>query len=219
MSNRRQYDEALAALHRKLNDLGALTATAVDQSLSALAGKDVELARRVIGDDRLIDEAERALESQAITLIATQQPVASDLRRIIAAIAVAGELERIADYAKGISKLVVGAGGATPLEPSATLLELGTASSTILAHALNALAQLDEAAAKALLAEEERIDHIYKPLKLNLSDSLSSSPLGSARAADLLFIAHNLERISDRATNIAERIIYYTSGQLVELNP
>jgi phosphate transport system protein len=219
MSARQHYDDALAALHHQLNDLGTFAATAVDRALEALSRQDVELARQIIVDDRYTDEAEHNLQSHAVTLIATQQPVARDLRSIISAIAVAGELERIADYGKAIAKLVIGPEGAAPLDPPADLLNLGAAAQAILAHSLRALASIDEGAARALFVEEERIDLIYKPLKTSLSASLATSPVGAARAADLLFVAHNLERIADRATNIAERIIYYTSGQIVELNP
>ncbi len=219
MSARQHYDDALVALHHQLNDLGTFAATAVDRALEALSRQDVELARQIISDDRYTDEAEHNLQSHAVTLIATQQPVARDLRNIIAAIAIAGELERIADYGKAIAKLVIGPEGAAPLDPPADLLNLGAAAQAILAHTLRALAAIDEGAARALFVEEERIDLIYKPLKAGLADSLATSAVGAARAADMLFVAHNLERIADRATNIAERIIYYTSGQIVELNP
>lgn len=219
MSTRQHYDDALAALHDQLNDLGTFAATAVDRALAALAHQDMELARQIISDDRYTDEAEQKLHSHAVTLIATQQPVARDLRSIIAAIAVAGELERIADYGKAIAKLVIGPEGAPPLDPPAELLNLGAAAQAVLVHSLRALAAIDEGAARALFVEEERIDLIYKPLKANLAASLATSPLGAARAADLLFVAHNLERIADRATNIAERIIYYTTGEVVQLNP
>jgi phosphate transport system protein len=219
MSARQHYDDALTALHHQLNDLGTFAATAVDRALNALAHQDVELARQIISDDRQTDEAERNLETQAVMLIATQAPVARDLRSIISAIAVAGELERIADYGKAIAKLVIGPEGAPPLNPPAELLNLGAAAQAVLSHCLRALATVDEGAARALFVEEERIDRIYKPLKASLAASLATSSLGAARAADLLFVAHNLERIADRATNIAERIIYYTSGQIVELNP
>lgn len=216
---RQHYEDALRALHHQLTDLGNLAATAVDRALDALAHQNTELAAQIVADDKLIDQAERNLESHAIRLIATQQPVARDLRSILAAIAVSGELERIADYAKGIAKHVVGPPGAPALQPPSELLRLGASAQAMFGHALAALARLDEGAARALLTEEEQIDRIYKPLKIAIADSLTESPVGPSRAADMLFIAHNLERIADRSTNIAERIIYHASGELVELNP
>jgi phosphate transport system protein len=216
---RNHYDEELLALHHKLTDLGALAAAAVERARDALTHQNLELATQIIADDKLIDKSEQDLHGLAVTLIATQQPVARDLRNILAAIAVASELERIADYAKGIAKLVVGPKGAPPLQPPAELLQLGAAAQAMLGHTLSALADLDEGAARTLLNEEEQIDRIYKPLKASLAAGLAESPVGAGRAADMLFIAHNFERIADRSTNIAERIIYYASGENVALNP
>jgi phosphate transport system protein len=205
MRTRQHYDEELQALHHQLSDMGSLALTAVERALAALADQ--------------VDQVERDLHGHAVTLIATQQPVARDLRIILAAIAVASELERIADYAKGIAKLVIGPAGAAPLEAPPELLHLGASAQAMLGHTLGALADLNEGAARALFAEEEQIDRVYKPLKVKLAASLAGSAVGPARAADLLFIAHNLERIADRSTNIAERIVYYTSGEQVALNP
>lgn len=219
MRVRQHYDDELAALHHQLTDLGAMASAAVARSLNALAHQDGELARQIMADDKLVDKAEWDLHGRAVTLIATQQPVARDLRNILAAIAAASEIERIADYAKGIAKLVIGPQGAPPLQSPAELLQLGASARAMFDHTLAALSDLNEGAARALLNEEEQIDRIYKPLKAQLAGRLAESPLGPARAADLLFIAHNLERIADRSTNIAERIIYYASGENVALNP
>ena len=219
MRSRQHYDEELVGLHHQLTDMGSLALAAVERSLDALSHGDHELAQQVVADDKQIDQRELELHAHAVTLIATQQPVARDLRIILAAIAVASELERIADYAKGIAKLVVGAPGATALQAPPELLHLGASAQAMLGHTLGALADLDEGAARALFAEEEQIDRVYKPLKRSLANALAESALGPARAADLLFIAHNLERIADRSTNIAERIVYYTSGEQVALNP
>jgi phosphate transport system protein len=219
MRVRQHYDDELIALHHQLTDMGSLALAAVERALDALAHANDKLAAQVIADDAQIDQRERELHAHAVTLIATQQPVARDLRIILAAIAVASELERIADYAKSIAKLVIGGPGAPALQASPDLLHLGALSQAMLGHTLGALADLDEGAARALYAEEEQIDRVYKPLKASLAASLAGSVLGPARAADLLFIAHTLERIADRSTNIAERIVYYTSGELVELNP
>lgn len=219
MRVRQHYDEELQLLHRQLTDLGAMADGAVDRALDALAHQDHGLARLIIADDARIDAAEHELRNFAGVVIATQQPVARDLRSILAAMAVAAELERIGDYAKSIAKLVIGYEGAPTLEAPADLLSLGAAAQAMLGHTLAALADLNEEAARALIAEEEQVDRRYKALKPALAAGLATSPVGPARAADLLFIAHNLERIADRSTNIAERIIYYASGENVALNP
>lgn len=218
MRTREHYDAELAALNHQLHDLGVLAATAIDRALDALARQDHALARQVVDDDALIDRAQHLLEDHAVSLIALQQPVARDLRRILAAIAISSELERIADYGKGISKLVIGAEGAHPLEASAELLRLGAMSRACLDHALAAADRHDGQAARALAVEDDQIDRLYRQVKAHLAADLAASP-DPARTADMLFIAHNLERIADRATNVAERVVYWTSAETVALNP
>ncbi|HMQ30093.1 MAG TPA: phosphate signaling complex protein PhoU [Chloroflexaceae bacterium] len=218
MRTREHYDAELAALHHQLNDLGGLASTAIGRAIEALGRQDPAAARQVVEDDALIDRAQHLLEEHAVGLIALQQPVARDLRRILATIAIGNELERIADYAKGISKLVVGAEGAPQLEAPAELLRLGAMAHACLDHALAAVADHSEAAARALAREDDQIDRLYKELKARLAGDLGSSP-APARAADLLFVAYHFERIADRATNIAERVVYWASAEVVALNP
>jgi phosphate transport system protein len=218
MRVREHYDAELNALHHQLHDLGQMTTTAVGRALDALTHQDTVLARQVADDDVQIDQLHRQLEERAVNLIALQQPVARDLRRIIAAIAIGAELERIADYAKGVSKLVIGPEGAQPLEAPTDLLQLGALARASLDHALAAVATRDEAAARTLAIEDDQVDRLYKQLKPRLSANLVGHP-DPARAADLLFVAHTFERIADRATNVAERVVYWASAQTVELNP
>jgi phosphate transport system protein len=218
MRTREHYDAELANLHQQLYDLGVMATTAVTKALEALAHQDHALAQQIRANDALIDQAQHRLEEHAVSLIALQQPVARDLRRIIAAIAISSELERIADYAKGIARLVVGPAGARPLDASADLLRVGAMAQASLTHVLAAVAANDEAAARALAQEEAQIDQLYKQLKVQLAADLATSP-DPARDADLLFVAHNLERIADRATNVAERVIYWASAQMIALNP
>lgn len=219
MRVRQHYDEELQALHQQLNEFGDFALAAVKQALEALRRQDLELARAVVAGDVRANEAQHRLDAHAVTLIATQQPVARDLRKIMAAIAVGSELERIADYAKGIARFVIGADGAPPLKPPVALLELGSAATEVLQHAIAALNTLDAQASRAINGEEDQVDRLYKQALASIAEVLATHPGGARRAADLLFIAHDCERISDRATNIAEQIIYYVSGDTVELNP
>lgn len=218
MRTREHYDAELKALRHQIQDLGALATTAVGRALEALARQDGALARQVAEDDAQIDRAQQLLEEHAVSLIALQQPVARDLRSIIAMIAISSELERIADYAKGIAKLVVGGEGAGPLVAPTDLLQLGAMSRASLDHAMTSVADNDAAAARTLAGEDDQIDRLYRRLKAQLAAGLASSP-DPARSADLLFVAHNIERIADRATNIAERVVYWTSAEVVALNP
>jgi phosphate transport system protein len=215
---REHFDGELADLHNQLHDLGELTVGAISRVLAALAQQDCALAEQIAEDDQQINLAQRQVEEHAITLIARQQPVARDLRTIINAISAGGELERIGDYAKAIARLVIGSANCPPLQPPAELLNLGAAAHAVLIHALDALARGDATSAQALAAEEDQVDRQYQQVRLLLAASLDSH-IHPARAADLLAIAHYLERIADRATNLAERVIYGASARLVELNP
>jgi phosphate transport system protein len=215
---REHFDGELADLHNQLRDLGELTLGAIDHALTALAQQDYALAQQIAEDDQQINLAQRHIEERAITLIARQQPVARDLRTIINAISAGGELERIGDYAKAIARLVIGSTDSPPLQPPAELLNLGAAAHAMLIHALDALVHGDATSAQALAAEEEQVDRQYQQVRRLLSTDLNSHD-HPARAADLLAIAHYMERIADRATNLAERVIYGANARVVELNP
>jgi phosphate transport system protein len=219
MHMREHYEIELSDLHAQIRTLGGLVREAVAKALVALRDQDDDLAEHVSTSDRLINAAQQEIETHAVNLVATQQPVARDLRRILASIMIGAELERIADYAKGISRLVIGHLGAPPLTASAELMELGAAAQGMLDRALEALANLDVVAARALGPADDEVDALYSRVKLRLATQLSTNPAGAARAADLLFVAHNLERIADRSTNVAERTIFIASGEHVELNP
>lgn len=219
MRVRQHYSDELLALHNELNSFGNFAASAVQRALDALANQNIGLAREVIADDVRANAAQRSLEAHAVALIAMQQPVARDLRSIMAAITVGSELERIADYAKSIARFVIGSEHAQPLKPSAELLRLGNTALKVLQHALVALATLNAEDVNAIDREEEEVDQLYQQVLVSIAEGFTADPEGAPRAADLLFVAHNLERIADRSTNIAERVIYYASGQMVELNP
>jgi phosphate transport system protein len=219
MQTREHFDTDLNVLHTQLHNLGGLVRESVARALVALRDQDDDLAEHVSANDRVINAAQQAIEAQAVHLTATQQPVARDLRRILAAIMIGAELERIADYAKGIARLVIGRLGDPPLTAPADLVELGVAAQAMLDRALESLTSLDPESARALGPADDEVDALYSRVKLRLATSLAANPAGAARASDLLFIAHNLERIADRSTNVAERTIFIASGELVELNP
>ncbi|NTV65913.1 MAG: phosphate transport system regulatory protein PhoU, partial [Oscillochloris sp.] len=134
-------------------------------------------------------------------------------------IMIGSDLERIADHAKSIARLVIGRLGEPPLTPGGDLIELGTAAQRMLDRALESLAGLDPIAARELGPADDEVDALYARVKKRIASQLVASPANAARIADLLFVAHNLERIADRSTNVAERTIYIASGELVELNP
>ncbi len=214
---REHFDTELALLQQQLHDLGKLVLTAIDRTLDCLARQDYDLAACVVNDDTLINAAQRQLEDRAVKLIALQQPVARDLRKIVVTIAAGSELERIGDYARGIARLILRPDAEASLTTSPDLLQLGQAAQGMFEHALAALVTADEAAARAIVTEEEQIDESYRQIRATLIAHLPGHPT-PARHIDLLFIAHNFERIADRSTNLAERVIYGVSAASVDLN-
>jgi phosphate transport system protein len=215
MQTRGHYDSDLTILQNQLHEMSVLVIEAVTRSVEAIYARNPDLARRVVEEDPIINQHHRLIEDHAVTIIATQQPVARDLRRIVAAIAISSELERIADYAKGIARLELEGTAA----PGDQLIELADAARQALHQVLAALYDQDAEAAQTLAEADNLVDAIYRDVKTHLLKRLDEVEGTPARVANLLFIAHILERIADRATNIAEQVIYIVHGAVPELNP
>ena len=158
MRSREHFDQALDALHAELHELSRLTTTAIAQAMVALYGRDVAHAQQIIVDDQLINQQERAIEAHALSLIATQQPVAMDLRRLIAAIELAGELERIADYAKGIARFVIRDAGSLPAELPPPFTAQAEQVIALLNAIIAAFVAQDTEAAERLCTADNQID-------------------------------------------------------------
>jgi phosphate transport system protein len=219
MHPREHFTQQLDALHAELRSLGQLVVAAITWSLDALNRQDVAVAQRIVAADRDIDRAQYTLEDHAIGVIATQQPVAGDLRQLIATIETAGELERIADYAKSIARIVIRDAGQAPLGPPAGMAQMAERALAMLNDALEAFIRQDGDAAQRLGAADDRVDALRKEVRAELIERLEREPTNAARLADLLAVTHSLERIADRTTNIAERVVFMVSGAQVELNP
>jgi phosphate transport system protein len=219
MPPREHYTQQLEALHAELRALGQLVVAAITWSLGAFDRQDIPVAQRVVTGDRDIDHAQYTLEEHVITVIATQQPVAGDLRLLIATIQIASELERIADYAKGIAKIVIGDMEQPPLDPPAGMAEMARQALSMLNEALESFIRQDAAAARQLGTADDQVDALQKQVRAELLDRLQREPASAGQLADLLSVTHTLERIADRTTNIAERVIFMVSGTQVELNP
>lgn len=215
MRPREHFDQELDALRKQVLDFGNAVVEALDRAITALEKGDVELAQAVVAGDAAFNEARDAIEQHAVNLIATQQPVARDLRRIVAAMAISYELERIADYAKSTAKMVAGSPDPNrgALHAPSDLVALGRVARANLERTLAALGNGNPDAIKEIILNEDEVDHEYKRLKRALVSQLTPPEI-----ADLLFIAHNFERVSDRALNMAEKMIFVSSGNQVELN-
>jgi phosphate transport system protein len=219
MQPREHYIQQLEALHAELRALGQLVVATIGWSLDALNRQDTVVAQRVVDDDQDIDHAQYRLEEHAITVIATQQPVAGDLRQLMATIETAAELERIADYAKSIAKIVLRGAGQPPLEPPAGIAQMTERALAMLNQALEAFIREDSEAAQKLGAADDQVDALDKQVRAEIIDRLQREPANVERLTDLLTVTHNLERIADRTTNIAERVVFMVSGDQIELNP
>lgn len=218
MQPREHFIQQLDALHAELRALGQLVIAAFTWSLDALNRHDLALARRIISSDVEIDRGQYTIEEHVLTTIATQQPVAGDLRQLIATIQTAAELERIADYAKSIARIVLRSAERPTLEPPAELQQMASQALTMLHDALEAFINQDGSVAQSIGQADDHVDELQTQIHAHLLARLEREPANAAQLTDLLAAAHNIERLADRATNIAERAVFMVSGAQVELN-
>ena len=216
-STRGAFDQRLIEIRDNLLRMAQLLDTAIDQSMLALKNQDLALARQVINDDVAINNLRFTVEEECLTLIATQQPMASDLRVIVAAMNLVNDMERMADHATGIAKTVLRMGNEPLLKPLVDLPRMADSARNMLKRSIDAFLARDAAAARAIADEDDHIDHLYKAVFDELLEIMAREPATIQRGTYLLWCAHNLERIGDRVTNIAERVIFMTEGTMQEL--
>lgn len=215
---RKILDQQLREVKEKLLVLGAMVERALLESAESLWKRDMEAARRVIATDREINDRRFAIETLTIGLIATQQPVAGDLRRLTAILEIAGELERIGDYAKGIAVINLRMDDwPTPPVPG-DLIPMARKAADMLHRALRAFIHEDAEAARAIPREDDEVDTLYLRIYRDLMDVVVRDPSVVERINWLLWAAHNLERAADRVTNICERTIYAVTGEMLEMD-
>lgn len=215
---RETFDEQLKALEQDVLDMGRLVDRAIDLSVDALAKRDIDLSRRVIREDDAINQAQHDIEEHCLVLIATQQPLASDLRVIFAVASIATELERMADHAKGIGQIGVMMGPREPLKPLVDIPRMATKSRWLLERELAAFVNRDVELARSLGHEDDEVDRLYDQVFRELLIFMMEDPRTITRATYLLWVAHNLERIADRAINIGERVVFLVKGEVEEHN-
>ncbi|HIC93910.1 MAG TPA: phosphate signaling complex protein PhoU [Anaerolineae bacterium] len=216
---RETLDKRLTSLQKDLLAMGDLVDRAIERSIQALANRDLALAEKIIREDEAINRAQRDLDEKCLVLLATQQPLASDLRAIIAVSNIATELERIGDYAKGIAKITIMMGDQPLLKPLIDVPRMAEKGRQLLRQQLEAFVNRDAEAARRLAAEDDVVDGLYDQVYRELMFFMMQDPKTIGRATHLLWVAHNLERIADRTTNIGERVVFLVTGQVEELNP
>lgn len=211
-------DQQLRTLQDEVLFLGTMVEKAVERAVDALARRDLEASRRVVEEDDYIDRKRFEIEEQAIDLIATQHPMARDLRALIALLHITVELERMGDYAEGIAKISLMMGDRPPVKPLEDIPQMASKARQMLRQALDALLHRDLVQAYAVCNADDEVDRLYDTVYHDLLQVMIRNPHTIQDATYLIWVAHDLERIADRATNIAERVIYLITGKLVEVN-
>jgi len=196
--------------------LGSIVEQAVLSGVDALNRHDLQLARQVNRDDRLINEKRYAIENATLIVIATQQPMAHDLRTLTAILEVITELERIGDYAKGIAKIAIRLGEAPMPIPSREFTHMAELAVAMVHKALSAFIKEDAELASSIPYEDNQVDELFNSTYSNLVNSMIADPAIIDKANLLMWVSHNLERTADRATNICERTIFIATGELME---
>lgn len=205
--------ENLKELHDRLDQMTKSVVSAVDQSVTALAEKDVDKAKLIKKEDKLINKMRWDIEERCITLIATQQPVASDLRELIALLYIITELERIGDYASGICKITVLIGNEEHVKPLIDIPRMRDLAIDMIQNAMKAYTTRNEKSARLIHGQDDDIDHLYNQVYRELISFMIEKPSNITQCTYLLWVTHNLERIGDRVTNICERVIYLATGE------
>ena len=206
------FDDDLDQLRASIAEMGGLAEQAIQESMRALMQRDLEGARGVVDADKKIDALEAEVERAAVQLIALRAPMADDLREVVAALKIAGVVERIGDYAKNIAKRVHVIEEHPDIEPLSLLPEMGRMAGEMVHNALDAFAARDAAKAGEVCERDRALDDFYNSIFRTLLTFMMESPRSITAATHLLFIAKNLERIGDHATNIAEMVYFAATG-------
>jgi phosphate transport system protein len=216
--------ETRTAFHNKLREIqddimamGSMVSKAISRSIEALKNRDLDIAQQVVADDKKINQKRFEIEEKCVELIATQQPMASDLRIILAVLNIVSEVERIGDYAEGIAKIAIMIGDEPPLKPLIDIPRMAEQTVAMLRRSLDAFVSRDAEAARKISTEDDIVDQLYEQVFRELLTFMAEDPKTITRATRLIWVAHNLERAADRVTNICERVVFVVTGKMEEI--
>ncbi|HXG37071.1 MAG TPA: phosphate signaling complex protein PhoU [Dehalococcoidia bacterium] len=212
------FDRQLAELQEDILIMANMVESAIIRSIDSLKNRDVELAHNIIADDLKINQKRYAIEEKCLEIMATQQPLASDLRTIVAVLHISVDLERMADHAEGIAKIAIMLADWPPLKPYIDIPRMADTANRMLMSSLEAFKHHDAESARAICELDNEVDALYDQVYRELITFMLEDPKTIQRATWLLWVAHNLERIADRVTNICERVVYLVEGRVEELN-
>jgi phosphate transport system protein len=216
--------EIRTSFHKKLREIqddilimGSMVSKATARAIEALQNRDLMMAQQIINDDQKINQKRFEIEEKCVQLIATQQPMASDLRTIISVLNIITELERIGDYAEGNARVAIMIGNEPPLKPLIDIPHMAEKTIDMLNRSLDAFIKRDAESAKAIIGEDNLIDNLYDQVFRELLFFMAEDPKTITRATRLIWVAHNLERSADRVTNICERVVFIVNGKMEEI--
>jgi phosphate transport system protein len=207
------FDEDMERLRALVSEMGGLAEQAIQEAMRCLVQRDAEGAEQVIRDDKRLDALEVETERRAVQLIALRAPMAADLRDVVAALKISGVVERIGDYAKNIAKRVPLLDDAGKIEPLSLLPEMARLSTGMVHDVLDAFVRRDAETAFQVCVRDDAVDDFYDSIFRALLTHMMENPQSIGQAAHLLFVAKNLERVGDHATNIAEMVYYAATGR------
>ena len=217
MEIRSMYHKKLREIQDDVLGMGSLVSEAVHLSMEALKNRDLDLAQQIVTGDQKINDLRFEIEEKCIQLIVTQQPIANDLRIIIAVLNIITEVERIGDYAEGIAKITIMIGDEPPVKPLVDIPLMAEHAVDMLRRSLDAFINQDAEAARKICIEDDIVDHLYDQVYLELLSLMMKDPQIVSRATRLIWVAHDLERSADRVTNICERVIFVITGKMEEI--
>ncbi len=215
---RKTFENELQQVKDEVLLLGSMVERAILDSVEALKKRDIQAAEKILEADREINKKRFEIENQLMILIATQQPMAHDLRLLASTMEIISELERMGDYAKGIANINIRMGDQPLLKPLIDVPRMAQKGTDMLHRALTAFVNEDVEAAKAIPIEDDEVDALYNQVYRELMTFVISDPKAIERANWLIWVAHNLERVADRVTNICERTVFIVTGELVEIS-
>ena len=217
METRSMYHKKLREIQDEVLAMGNMAGEAILGAVEALKNRDLDMAQKIIAGDQKVNDLRFEIEEKCIQLIVTQQPIASDLRILIAVLKIITEIERIGDYAEGIAKITKMIGDEPPVKRLVDIPKMADKAVDMLRRSLDAFINQDAEAAKQISAEDDVVDALYDKIYLDLLALMMKNPDIVSRATRLIWVTHDLERSADRVTNICERVIFVTTGKMEEM--
>lgn len=215
---RTAFDRQLSEIQEDMLVMAGMVDSAIERGIEALKNRDLKLAQEIIADDLKINRKRYDTEDKCLELIATQQPLAGDLRTIVSVLHITVDLERMGDHAEGIAKIATMLADEPPLKPYVDIPRMAEVARGMLMDSLEAFKHRNTALAREVCDRDDEVDSLYDKLYHELIGYMVGDPSNIERATYLIWVTHNLERIADRVTNICERVVYLVEGRIQELN-